>query len=194
MKAWSDGRSIGGSTKMNARAVDRFVGESDDELTGKASERIVRGRVSQNSTLVPPERSRHGHLRPRVLSWRNGRIRLVRRCLAGLQVHHRDQRRRLSARAAQPDIDLRHRDCLAASPDGVLHHFRIWQLLTATFLHADIWHLLGNMWFFWIVGREMESLYGSRDFLIFYLCAAIFSTLAWVLDRCRVEPGLDGRP
>ena len=37
------------------------------------------------------------------------------------------------------------------------------------------------MWFFWIVGREMESLYGSRDFLAFYLCAAIFSTLAWVL-------------
>jgi membrane associated rhomboid family serine protease len=70
---------------------------------------------------------------------------------------------------------------LAASADGVLHHFRIWELLTATFLHDDVWHLLGNMWFFWIVGREMESLYGSRDFLIFYLGAAIFSTLAWVL-------------
>jgi membrane associated rhomboid family serine protease len=69
----------------------------------------------------------------------------------------------------------------AATPNGILHHFRIWQLLTATFLHVGIWHLLGNMWFFWIVGREMESLYGSRDFLIFYLGAAIFSTLAWVL-------------
>ena len=42
------------------------------------------------------------------------------------------------------------------------------------------------MWFFWIVGREMESLYGSRDFLAFYLCAAIFSTLAWVLIDGRV--------
>jgi membrane associated rhomboid family serine protease len=70
---------------------------------------------------------------------------------------------------------------VAASPNGVLHQFRIWQLLTSTFLHGDIWHLLGNMWFFWIVGREMESLYGSRDFLIFYLASAIFSTLAWVL-------------
>jgi membrane associated rhomboid family serine protease len=70
---------------------------------------------------------------------------------------------------------------LAASPDGVLRHFRFWQLLTATFLHDGPWHLLGNMWFFWIVGREMESMYGSRDFLAFYICAAIFSTLAWVL-------------
>ena len=77
---------------------------------------------------------------------------------------------------------------LAASPDGVLHHFRLWQLLTATFLHADIWHLLGNMWFFWIVAREMESLYGSRDFLIFYVCAAIFSTLGWVLVDAAANP------
>jgi membrane associated rhomboid family serine protease len=69
---------------------------------------------------------------------------------------------------------------LAASPDGVFRHLRVWQLLTATFLHNNIWHLLGNMWFFWIVGREMESLYNSRDFLVFYLCAAVFSTLAWV--------------
>lgn len=76
-------------------------------------------------------------------------------------------------------VDLRER--FAASPESVLHHFRIWQLLTATFLHADIWHILGNMWFFWIVAREMESLYGSRDFLIFYLCAAVLSTLGWVL-------------
>jgi membrane associated rhomboid family serine protease len=82
------------------------------------------------------------------------------------------------------NVDLRER--FAVSPDGVLRHYRIWQLLTATFLHADIWHILGNMWFFWIVAREMESLYGSRDFLIFYLCAALFSSVAWVLiDAAR---------
>jgi membrane associated rhomboid family serine protease len=69
----------------------------------------------------------------------------------------------------------------AASPDGVLHHYRVWQLLTATFLHGDLLHLLGNMWFFWIVAREMEAMYGTRDFVAFYLAAAIFSTLAWVL-------------
>jgi membrane associated rhomboid family serine protease len=70
---------------------------------------------------------------------------------------------------------------LAASPDGTFHHLRLWELLTATFLHKDIWHLLGNMLFLWIVGREMEALYGTRDFLAFYICAAIFSTLTWCL-------------
>jgi membrane associated rhomboid family serine protease len=77
---------------------------------------------------------------------------------------------------------------LAASPDGTFHHLRIWELLTATFLHADILHLLGNMLFLWIVGREMEALYGSRDFLAFYVCAAIFSTLVWCLIDAASNP------
>jgi membrane associated rhomboid family serine protease len=77
-----------------------------------------------------------------------------------------------------PDLVYRY---LAASPEQTLRHFRCWQLLTATFLHGSILHILGNMWFLWLVGREMESLYGSRDFLAFYIVAAIFSSLAWVL-------------
>ena len=70
-------------------------------------------------------------------------------------------------------------DWLAASPQGIFQHGRVWQLWTATFLHADIWHILGNMMFLWIVGREMESFYGSRDFLALYLTAAGISTLGW---------------
>ena len=68
-----------------------------------------------------------------------------------------------------------------ASPEGIFKYGRVWQLLTATFLHVGILHILGNMWFLWLVGREMESLYGSRDFLAFYLAAAVVSTLGWVL-------------
>jgi len=70
---------------------------------------------------------------------------------------------------------------LGASPEFTLRHFRLWELLTAAFLHGDLFHLVGNMWVFWIVGREMESLYGSRDFLAFYLTSAVISTLGWVL-------------
>src|SRR5262249_50841188 len=68
----------------------------------------------------------------------------------------------------------------AASVDETLHQYKLWQLLTATFFHDGIWHLLMNMWFFWLVAREMEPLYGSRDFLAFYLVAGIFSSLVWV--------------
>ena len=69
----------------------------------------------------------------------------------------------------------------AASVEQTFHHYKLWQLLTATFFHAGIMHLVQNMWFFWLVAREMEPLYGSRDFLAFYLGAGIFSSLVWVI-------------
>jgi len=72
-------------------------------------------------------------------------------------------------------------DWLAASPEFTLRHARVWQLLTATFLHGNLLHILGNMLFLYLVGKDMESVYGGRDFLAFYLVAAIFSTLVWVL-------------
>jgi rhomboid family protein len=79
-------------------------------------------------------------------------------------------------------------DWLEASPEGIFKQGRIWQLLTATFLHAGLLHIFFNMWFFWVVGREMESLYGSRDFLAFYLSAAVVSTLGWAAIQA-FQPG-----
>ena len=69
----------------------------------------------------------------------------------------------------------------AASVEETFHHYKLWQLVTAAFFHDGLLHLFFNMWFFWIVAREMEPLYGSRDFLAFYLGAAVFSTLIWLL-------------
>src|SRR5436309_9335376 len=36
---------------------------------------------------------------------------------------------------------------LGASPEGIFQHARVWQLLTATFLHVGVFHILGNMLF-----------------------------------------------
>jgi membrane associated rhomboid family serine protease len=75
-----------------------------------------------------------------------------------------------------------------ASPEAIFRHGRVWQLLTATFQHAGLLPIIFNMWFLWIVGREMESLYGSRDFLAFYLAAAAVSTLGWAAIQA-FQPG-----
>jgi membrane associated rhomboid family serine protease len=72
-------------------------------------------------------------------------------------------------------------DWFAASSDQIFHQGRVWQLLTATFLHAGAFHLFWNMLFLWMVGREMESFYGTRDFVAFYLSAAVLSTLGWAV-------------
>lgn len=75
------------------------------------------------------------------------------------------------------------REYLMATSEGIFHQGRIWQLVTATFLHADMFHLLWNMLFLWMAGREMESLYGSHEFTALYITAAIVSTFGWaVLD------------
>ncbi len=67
-------------------------------------------------------------------------------------------------------------------------HGQIWRLLTYAFLHdpGTIWHILFNMLFLWWFGRDVEDLYGPREFLLFYLSAALaagllffFSSLAW---------------
>lgn len=72
---------------------------------------------------------------------------------------------------------------LAASPEYLFHRHRYYQLLTAAFVHpgaSSLITLVFNMWFFWFVGRDMETLYGSRDFLVFYLASAVLTTLASV--------------
>ena len=45
--------------------------------------------------------------------------------------------------------------------------------LTYAFLHADIFHLGGNMLFLWVFGDNVEDALGHLKFLVFYLaCAA----------------------
>ena len=43
--------------------------------------------------------------------------------------------------------------------------------LTSTFLHADWWHVLGNMWFLWLAGFVLEDAWGRPLYLLVYLAA-----------------------
>jgi membrane associated rhomboid family serine protease len=68
---------------------------------------------------------------------------------------------------------------------------QIWRLLTCAFCHdrAGIWHLLFNMLFLYWFGVTLESMYGSREFLLFYLTAAVCASLAYVaLDLVTGRP------
>ncbi|EFL88032.1 rhomboid family intramembrane serine protease [Ahrensia sp. R2A130] len=44
--------------------------------------------------------------------------------------------------------------------------------ITGAFLHADIWHLGGNMLFIWVFGDNVEDAMGHFKFAIFYLLCA----------------------
>ena len=51
-------------------------------------------------------------------------------------------------------------------------------LLTSLFLHAGLLHLVGNMWFLWITGDNVEGRLGHLGYLLFYLAAGIAASLA----------------
>jgi len=51
-------------------------------------------------------------------------------------------------------------------------------VLANPFMHADIWHLLGNMLFLWLVGTVIECYWESLPFAILYAASAAIGTLA----------------
>lgn len=52
-------------------------------------------------------------------------------------------------------------------------HFQLWQLLSYSFLHGSIMHLLLNMYALWLFGRRMEQVWGSLAFAFYYFFCVI---------------------
>ncbi|HEV3166081.1 MAG TPA: rhomboid family intramembrane serine protease [Isosphaeraceae bacterium] len=72
---------------------------------------------------------------------------------------------------------------LSATSESIFKHYQVYRLLTATFLHAGIMHLAFNMLALWWAGRDMEAMYGTREFAFMYCTAAVFSTLCWAIGH-----------
>ena len=71
---------------------------------------------------------------------------------------------------------------LEFDPEAALFRGQIWRFVTYAFCHSrgDLLHIVFNMLFLWWFGRELESMYGSREFLLFYLTAAVASAAVFV--------------
>ena len=54
-------------------------------------------------------------------------------------------------------------------------------VLTSMFLHGSWMHLLGNMWFMWIFGNNIEDSMGHARFVVFYLACGVAAALAQVI-------------
>jgi membrane associated rhomboid family serine protease len=80
---------------------------------------------------------------------------------------------------------------LDLSPQSVVHG-EVWRLLTYAFLHSDnIWHIVFNMLFLYWFGKDVEDLYGPREFLAFYLTAAVVGGVAyqaWAMIQADPRP------
>jgi membrane associated rhomboid family serine protease len=55
-------------------------------------------------------------------------------------------------------------------------------LLTSMFLHGGWFHLIGNMWFLWIFGNNIEDSMGHLRFLLFYLITGLAASAGHILS------------
>src|SRR5947209_18209174 len=60
-------------------------------------------------------------------------------------------------------------------------HFRLSAVFTSMFLHGGWMHVLGNMWFLWIFGDNIEDILGHFKYLLFYLLSGLFAMMTQVI-------------
>jgi len=58
-------------------------------------------------------------------------------------------------------------------------------VLSSMFMHGSWMHLLGNMWFLWIFGNNVEDAMGCARFLVFYLICGLAAAAVQVLSDPR---------
>ncbi|HVZ14918.1 MAG TPA: rhomboid family intramembrane serine protease [Bauldia sp.] len=77
-------------------------------------------------------------------------------------------------------------------PDDIAQVPDLLTLVSYSFLHADIWHLAGNMVFLWVFADNVEDAVGHFRFFFFYLACAALSGYAFVLSDPGSESPLIG--
>jgi rhomboid family protein len=64
---------------------------------------------------------------------------------------------------------------------GQSYNFQVWQLITYQFMHGGLMHILFNMFALWMFGIEIENMWGSKKFLIYYLMCGIAAGISQLI-------------
>ena len=80
----------------------------------------------------------------------------------------------------QLSLDAWHLNYFIAEYGVVPDRFQYTDLVTSMFLHGGWLHLIGNMWFLWIFGDNIEDILGHGKFLLFYLLCGIGAAMIQV--------------
>jgi len=62
-------------------------------------------------------------------------------------------------------------------PGSFESRFEPWQVVTYSFLHANLAHIFFNMFALYMFGGEIERLFGSRFFALYYLAAVVTAAI-----------------
>src|SRR5574341_898910 len=56
-------------------------------------------------------------------------------------------------------------------------------VITSMFMHGGWLHLIGNMWYLWLFGDNIEDTFGAIPFLIFYLVSGVVADVAHIVTN-----------
>ncbi|MEM3536838.1 MAG: rhomboid family intramembrane serine protease, partial [Candidatus Bathyarchaeia archaeon] len=65
-------------------------------------------------------------------------------------------------------------------PKEILHGGRLYTLFTSMFMHANWFHLFGNMLFLFVFGDNVEDVFGHAGYLIFYLICGLAASFTHI--------------
>lgn len=69
---------------------------------------------------------------------------------------------------------------------------QLWQFVTYAFLHGSLMHIIGNMFFLYLFGNNVNDRLGHIGYLCFYLGGAVFSAIGYTLISSTPMLGASG--
>ena len=71
-------------------------------------------------------------------------------------------------------------------------HPHLWQFITYAFLHGNFLHIIGNMFFLYLFGNNVNDKLGHFGYFCFYLAGAVFSAVGHTLINSNPVLGASG--
>jgi membrane associated rhomboid family serine protease len=68
----------------------------------------------------------------------------------------------------------------------------LWQFVSYAFLHGSLMHIIGNMFFLYLFGNNVNDRLGHLGYLCFYLAGAVFSAIGHTLISANPVLGASG--
>jgi rhomboid protease GluP len=92
------------------------------------------------------------------------------------------------------DIDSNTLEKYGAISKILIQHGEIWRLLTCAFLHANLVHITCNMYSLYIIGPQIQQIYGTKKYIIIYIISCITSSsLSYLMSSYKgISVGASG--
>lgn len=75
----------------------------------------------------------------------------------------------------------------------IVAHYQYWRLITSIFIHIGFIHLFLNNYALWIIGQEIEQIYGSARFVFLYLVTGVIGSVgSYVFNPEATSAGASG--